>query len=226
MNGFQLAQSRLSRGLEQQEAAEILGVSQSYLSLLESGKRKLNRKLAEKVVKVFHLSPENLPTAENWDDLPEVSNTELAESLAALGYPKFSHLKKGRLNNPGQVLFSALRNENLESRIAESLPWVVFTYPKLDWGRLTGYAKMFDLQNCLGFVVTLARQLAKKVNDKVKEKSLSVVEKKLENSRLFRETVFSEMKKAEKKFLKTNRPKEAKYWRVLSDLTVSHLDYV
>ena len=85
---------------------------------------------------------------------------------------------------------------------------------------------MFDLQNCLGFVVTLARQLAKKVNDKVKEKSLSVVEKKLENSRLFRETVFSEMTKAEKKFLKTNRPKEAKYWRVLSDLTVSHLDYV
>jgi transcriptional regulator with XRE-family HTH domain len=226
MNGFQLAQSRLSRGLEQQEAAEILGVSQSYLSLLESGKRKLNQKLAEKVVKVFHLSPENLPIAENWEDLPEVSNAELAESLAALGYPKFSHLKKRKLNNPAQVLFLALRNENLESRIAEGLPWIVFTYPALDWGKLTGYAKMFDLQNRLGFVVTLARQLAKKANNKVKEKSLASVEKSLENSRLFREDVFSKMTEVEKNYLKANRPKEAKFWRVLSDLSVNHLDYV
>ena len=49
MNGQQLVESRLNKGLEQKEAADLLGVSQPYLSLLESGKRKLTRKLAEKV---------------------------------------------------------------------------------------------------------------------------------------------------------------------------------
>ncbi|MEK7724311.1 MAG: helix-turn-helix transcriptional regulator [Acidobacteriota bacterium] len=226
MNGFQLAQSRLSKGLEQQEAAEILGVSQSYLSLLESGKRKLNQKLAEKVVKVFNLPPEKLPLMENWEDLPKADNNELAESLATLGYPKFSHLKKGKLQNPAEVLFSAFQNENLDSRIVEGLPWLVFTFPELDWDKLTKYAKMFDFQNRLGFVVNLTRQLAEKVGDKTKQKSLLAVEKKLEKSRLLREDSLSKVTETEKAYLKTNRPKEAKFWRVLSDLSVSYLDYV
>lgn len=226
MNGFQLAQNRLSQGLEQQEAAERLGVSQSYLSLLESGKRKLNQKLAEKVVKVFRLSPENLPIAESLEDLPKLSNSELAESLATLGYPKFSHLKKGKLQNPAQVLFSALQNENLESRIVEALPWLIFNFPKLDWEKLINYAKLFDFQNRLGFVVNLARQLAEKVSDKQKSAYLLTIEQSLEKSRLIREDTFSKITETEKLFLKTNRSKEAKFWRVLSDLSVSHLDYV
>jgi transcriptional regulator with XRE-family HTH domain len=226
MNGFQLAQSRLSKGLEQQEAAEMLGVSQGYLSLLENGKRKLNQKLAEKAVKVFRLSPEQLPVTENWEDLPKANNHELAESLATLGYPKFSHLKKGKLNNPAQILFSALQNENLDSRIVESLPWLVFTFPELNWESLTKYAKIFDFQNRLGFVVNLARQLAEKVGDKSKREVLLTVENNLEKSRLLQEVALSKITETEKAYLKTNRPKEAKYWRVLSDLSVSHLDYV
>lgn len=226
MNGFQLAQNRLSKGLEQQEAAQILGVSQSYLSLLESGKRKLNQKLAEKAVKVFRLSPEQLPIMEDWEGLPKANNDELSKLLAALGYPKFSHLKKGKLQNPAQVLFSALQNENLDSRIIESLPWLIFTFPELDWEKLTKYARIFDFQNRLGFVINLARQLAEKARDKSKQNLLLTVEKNLEKSRLFQEDVLSKITKTEKAYLKTNRPKEAKYWRVLSDLSVSHLNYV
>lgn len=226
MNGFQLAQSRLNKGLEQQEAAEILGVSQSYLSLLESGKRKLNQKLAEKAVKVFRLSPENLPMTENWGNLLESSNTDLAESLAALGYPKFSHLKKEKLNNPAQVLFIALKNKDIESRIVEGLPWLIFNFPELDWDKLIQSAKMFDLQNRLGFLVNLARQLAKKNHDTDKEKFFLSVEKTLERSRLLQEDSLSKITETEKAYLKKSRPKEAKYWRVLSDLSVSHLDYV
>lgn len=94
MNGQQLIQSRLRKGLEQQEAAERLRVSQPYLSLLESGKRKITPKLEEKVVKVFKLPPQELPFESDWEDLPEKSNDELAEMLATLGYPKFSHLRK------------------------------------------------------------------------------------------------------------------------------------
>lgn len=225
MNGFQLAQGRLSKGLEQQEAAQILGVSQSYLSLLESGKRKMKQELAEKAIKVFSLPPEILPLAEDWEDLSMLSNAELAESLATLGYPKLSHLKKGKLQNPAQVLFSALINENLESRIVEALPWLVFTFPELDWHNLTKYAKLFDLQNRLGFVVSLAGQLAKKVGSKYKQTVLLAVEENLEKSILLREDTFSKITETEKKFLKTNRSKEARFWRVLSDLSVKHLDY-
>jgi putative transcriptional regulator len=226
MNSFQLTQSRLSKGLEQQEAAEILGVSQSYLSLLENGKRKLNQKLAEKAVKVFQLSPENLPDTENWEDLPKINNSELAEIISAFGYPKFSHLKKAKLQNPAQVLFYAFQNENLDSRIVESLPWLVFTFPKLDWVKLTKYAKLFDFQNRLGFVVSLAHLLAEKVGDKSKSGHLLAVKQNLEKSRLFKEDVLSKITESERKYLKTSRSKEAKYWRVLSDLSVTHLDYV
>jgi len=228
MNGQQLAQSRLSKGLEQQEAARRLGVSQPYLSLLESGKRKLTRKLAEKVVKVFELPPEKLPFEKNWEDLPEMSNDELAQSLAMLGYQKFTHLRKGIKQNPAVVLFSALKKENLDSRIAEGLPWLVFAFPEMDWESLVKYSKQFDLQNRLGFVVSLARHLAEKVQDEQKQKRMSEVENSLEKSILFNEDMLGNksLTESEKAYLKTNRSKEAKHWRVLSDLSIKHLNYV
>ena len=105
---------------------------------------------------------------------------------------------------------------------------IFFTFPEMDWGKLTKFAKMFDLQNRLGFVVSLACQLAVKVNDKQKFRYLSEVEKSLEKSRLFNEDVLGNesLTEAEKNYLKENRPREAKHWRVLSDLSVNHLDYV
>jgi transcriptional regulator with XRE-family HTH domain len=226
MNGFQLTQIRLLKGLEQQEAAEMLGISQSYLSLLENNQRKLSLKLAEKVVKVFKLSPEYLPFSENWEDLRKLNNWELAESVAAVGYPRFSHLKREQPTNPAQILFCAFQNENIDSRIFESLPWVVFTFPKLDWVKLTQYAKLHDFQNRLGFVVNLARQIAEKAGDIAKSEFLSDIEHNLAKSRLIKEDAMANLTEAEKSYLKTNRSKEAKYWRILSDLSINHLDYV
>lgn len=103
----------MKNGLEQKEAAERLDVSQPYLSLLESGKRNLTNKLAEKAVKVFALPLENLPFEADWEVLGERSNDELAKMLSALSYPKFSHLQKGEIRNPVEVLFSTLKKENL-----------------------------------------------------------------------------------------------------------------
>ena len=226
MNAQQLIRSRINKGLEQQKAAELLGVSQPYLSLLESGKRKLTRKLAEKVVKVYELPPEKLPLAEDWEDLAEMNNDEIAETIASLGYPKFSHLRKAARSNPSQVLFSALRKDDLDSRIAESLPWLVYTFYELDWDRLTKFAKMFDLQNRVGFVVNLARQMAEKVGNDEKIEALLAIEMNLEKSRLFKEDVLSNesITNAERTFLKTNRSRQAKFWRVLSDLSIENLD--
>jgi transcriptional regulator with XRE-family HTH domain len=228
MKAQQLTESRLNKGLEQQKAAELLGVSQPYLSLLECGRRKLTRKLVEKVVKVYELPPEKLPLAKDWEDLAEMSNDEIAEIIASLGYPKFSHLRKTAQINPAQVLFSALRKNDLDSRIAESLPWLVYTFYELDWDRLTKYAKIFDLQNRLGFVVNLARQLAEKVEDNKKIAVLTTVETNLEKSRLLKEDVLANesITNAERTFLKTNRPPEAKFWRVLSDLSVENLEII
>ncbi len=226
MDEQQLIRSRINKGLEQQKAAELLGVSQPYLSLLESGKRKLTRKLAEKVFRVYELPPEKLPLTEGWEDLAEMSNNEIAETVASLGYPKFSHLQEGKQINPAQVLFSALRKDNLDSRIAESLPWLIYTFYELDWDKLTKFAKMFDLQNRLGFIVNLARQMAEKVEDDRKIAVLSAAETNLEKSRLFKEDVLANesITNAERTFLKTNRSRQAKFWRVLSDLSVQNFD--
>ncbi|MGI8468580.1 MAG: helix-turn-helix transcriptional regulator, partial [Pyrinomonadaceae bacterium] len=110
---------QIEKQLRAKEAAERLDVSQPYLSLLESGKRNLTNKLAEKAVKVFALPLENLPFEADWEDLAERS---------------------------AEVLFSALKKENLDSRIAEGLPWLVFTFPEMDWERLIKFAKIFNLQ--------------------------------------------------------------------------------
>ncbi len=42
----------------------------------------------------------------------------------------------------------------------EALVWVAVTYADLDWDWVVRQAKVGDLQNRLGFLVTLARQLA------------------------------------------------------------------
>lgn len=226
MNARQLIEGRIKKGLEQQKAAEMLGVSQPYLSLLESGKRKLTKKLADKVYEIFELPPEEILLPEDWENLPEPGNDELAAALAGFGYPKFSHLKSRAANiNPAQVLFSALKKTDLDSRIAESLPWLVFTFHELNWEKLIKFAKVFDLQNRLGFIVTLARQLAEKDENIQKIARLSKVETELEKSRLLKEDVLANasLTKAEKAFLKTNRSPEAEYWRVLSDLSVGNL---
>ena len=228
MNGSQLLQARQSRNWEQLETAEKLGVSQSYLSLLETGKRKITKKLSHHAVKIFGLSVTSLPIEIDLDDLISVKNEELARDLGMLGYPKLAYLKSNRKKNPLEVLFLALKTGNLESRLVEALPWLVFTYPGIDWEKLYKLVKINDLQNRLGFVVCLARKLAVAVKDAQKAEFLQEKELELSNSRLLREDSFSRdwLTETEKKWLDKNRSKEAKFWRVLSDLEVKHLDYV
>ena len=56
-----LKAERRRRGWGQVEAAERLGVSQPYLAMLESGKRRLTPALARKVVAAYGLPPTELP---------------------------------------------------------------------------------------------------------------------------------------------------------------------
>jgi transcriptional regulator with XRE-family HTH domain len=227
MRGRDLRLGREQKGWTQQEAASMLCVSQPYLSLMEKGLRPVPEKLAHKAASAFGLSAATLPVETSWENVqPKDANT-LAIDLASLGYPGFAYLKSKRKKNPGEVLLSALSTKCLESRVAEALPWLVLTYPDLDWKSLVSAAKLRDLQNKLGLVTCLARELAEKRGETNKASLLRDQERLLERSRLFFEdTLCNEsLTQAERRWLETNRPDEAKHWRVLTDLSTEHLSH-
>ncbi len=227
MTGSELKLGREHKRWTQKEAASKLNVSQPYLSLLEKGMRRVPKSLARKATFAFGLSAASLPVETNWESVqPRDSNT-LASDLAALGYPGFAYLKSKRKKNPGEVLLSALSSKCLESRVAEALPWLLLQYPDLDWDSLVSAAKLKDLQNRLGLITCVARRVAEKRGESSKVDFLRKQERVLEPSRLFLEDTLcnDSLTQAERRWLETNRPDEAKHWRVLTDLSPDHLSY-
>lgn len=227
MRGADLKEGRTRKGWTQQEAARRLGLSQPYLSLLENGSRPVPEKLAHKASALFGLSPARLPMKTSWHSVKAESNDVLASDLAALRYPGFGHLKSKRKRNPAEVLLSALSAKNLDARLVEALPWVLLKYPDLDWAWLIGSAKVNDLQNKLGFVTNLARRLAEKLGKDDAAALLRDKETALEPSRLLREETLCHESSGntERRWLKSNRSKEAKHWRLLTDLSPEHVTH-
>jgi hypothetical protein len=144
-----------------------------------------------------------------------------------LGYPGFSHLKARRKKNPAEVLLSALSAQDLNSRLTEALPWVMLKYSDLDWNSLIREVKVRDLQNRLGFVTSVARAVAERQGDQVKAELLRSKEAALARSRLLMEDTLcrDSLTKTERQWLNTARSKDAKYWRLLTDLRPEHLSY-
>src|ERR1017187_7104307 len=106
---------RNTRGLTQVEAAEMLGVSQTYLSLLEPGSRPLTKDLRSRLQALGNSRE------------PQASQTERSfrPQLSALGYPGFRHVGASRRRaTPGSLLLQALRQPDLDARVCEALPWV------------------------------------------------------------------------------------------------------
>ncbi len=81
---------------------------------------------------------------------------DFSAELGALGYAEFSYLRARRPRNPAEVLLEALSQANLDSRVAEGLPWLALTYVDMDWDWLVRNAKLRDRQNRLGFALALA----------------------------------------------------------------------
>lgn len=216
MTGKDLKLGRGQKGWTQEEAASKLSVSQPYLSLMEKGLRPVPKKLARKAATALGLSAATLPVETSWESVqPQDANT-LATDLASLGYPGFAYLKSKRKKNPGEVLLSALSARCLDSRVAEALPWLLLTYPDLEWHSLVSAAKLKDLQNKLGLVICLARRVAEKRGESTKAQFLRKQEEALDRSRLFFEDAFcnDSLTQAERRWLVRNRTNEAKYWRV------------
>ena len=229
MVGEQLLRARQNRKWEQAEAAAKLGISQPYLSLLETGKRAITKPLARRAIKLYKLPPVALPMEVLPEDLSVPQEGNLASEITALGYPKLAHVKgKSAKRNPAEVLLTALSAEDLDSRLVEALPWLAARYADIDWKETIKLAKINDLQNRLGFVVNVARRLTERINNTKKANVLRQAEETLSFSRLYREDTLcrASMTEAERKWLTTNRSAEAKFWRLLTDLAPEHLDYV
>jgi hypothetical protein len=164
-----------------------------------------------------------------FQEKPDPANSDrIARQLAGLGYPGFAHLRHAKAN-PAAVLLEALVQEDLEVRLAEALPWVVVTYPDMDWPWLIREAKLRDAQNRLGFVVAMARDLAA-IRTRLRSalERISSVERKIERARLAREDTWgrASMPPAEREWLATTRSALARHWNLLSGLTVDQLSHV
>jgi hypothetical protein len=129
--------------------------------------------------------------------------------------------------NPAALLGKALEMSDLETRLVEALPWVAWRHPDLDWTWLIARAKAGDLQNRLGFVVSLAREVATRRRDDAAAAMLASVEERLDRSRLVREDTLcrASMTQAERRWLARQRPALAAHWNLLTDLRTDHLSY-
>jgi hypothetical protein len=182
--------------------------------------------LLQKATAVYGLSPETVPLPVTFTPRP-APHEELFESLAKLGYPGFAYFRsQAPPKNPREVLLTALSQERLDAGVAEALPWVVLRYGQDDpW--LVENARRFNLQNRLGFVVSLARRIANRQSLKSRSKALLRLEKQLEESRLVKEDAFYRPPRteSEKKWLRQNRSKDAVHWKLLTDMKPAHLQY-
>jgi transcriptional regulator with XRE-family HTH domain len=222
MNHERLRTAREALGWTQATLAARLGVSQGYVALLERGQRQPSDALCRRLARVLDLPATTLPPVARRST---ADADTLAAELADLGYPGFSHLRRGRpRRNPAAVLLDALATEKMDSRTAEALPWLLLAFPDLDWDWLVPRAKQRDLQNRLGYVVSLARGVADLQGLEV-GRALEEREAFLDGSRLVREDVFgrSSLTEAERRWLRSNRPPEAAHWNMLSDLRPEHL---
>lgn len=224
-------QVRKKIGWSQQRAAAELGLSQSYVSMLENGARLLPPEVARRMVHAYKLSPVSLPLPrESWD--PKAADPDqLAADLAGLGYPGFAYRRKRRSQkNPSEVLLTALASAELEARLFEALPWLVLQYWNMDREWLVHQAKLHDLQNRLGFVVTLAKSVAQKAVPANAERgtALESLESALKHSLLAREEPLGKptLSEAEQKWLRKYRSKEAREWNLLTNWRSEALRYV
>ncbi|HEY4900525.1 MAG TPA: hypothetical protein VIH91_06875 [Terriglobales bacterium] len=191
----------------------------------------MSPELARRMVHVYKLSPVSFPpSAARWD--PKTADPEqLAADLAGLGYPGFAYLRKRRSKrNPGELLLTALAQDHLESRLFEALPWLVLKHWEMDTGWLVKEAKLHDLQNRLGFVVSLARNARSKASPPKPQRDVALeqLESTLKRSLLAKEEALGEVKlsDAEHKWLKEHRPKEARDWNLLTNWRPETLRYV
>jgi hypothetical protein len=167
--------------------------------------------------------------------LPKSTTDEAAaepwveHALTRLGYPGFAYRgKPGPKRNPTEVLLRALARDDLDPRLVEALPWLLLRFDGFDLETVIVPAKLRDLQNRLGFTVTLAREIAEQdPRWRHRAGELRRLEESLEPSRLAREDTYGGAAGSERMrdWLRNHRSKVAEHWNLLTDLKKEHLPY-
>ncbi|MGH2610952.1 MAG: helix-turn-helix transcriptional regulator [Tepidiformaceae bacterium] len=215
--------------MDQMDLAKRLGVTQAHVSLMEAGRRRVPPRLAPRLARLLDLPPTMLPVPAAPISQGRVTNDSLEAQLARLGYPGYAYRKRpGPMRHPMEVLLAALAFDDLEPRLVEALPWLLLRRDGFDVGKLVAEAKARDLQNRLGFVVALARQVAERVKEfETRLPELRRMESSLEPSRLAREEPFGQGRPHARlrEWLGRERSDAAPHWNLLTDLKVEHLPY-
>jgi len=230
MDGTTLREARLSRKWTQEQASRALGVTQAYWSMMEKGRRVVPESLVLKALSALRLPATALPLpSERELDRVRTKRHDFSAELGALGYPGFAYLGKKAKVNPALLLFDALNEPDLDSRVAEGLPWLALTYADMDWNWLVRNAKMHDRQNRLGFAVSLAAEVGESdsVSNRDRVPMLRACLRSLEAARLAGEDTFchDSMTNAERTWLREHRSPVAAHWNLVTDLRKEHLAY-
>ena len=226
---FDLRQFRRAKGWSQVEAARRLRLSQPYLSLLESGARAMTPALSRRLLRALDLPPSFLPLPPSLDGWDAATDDALAKRLVTLGYVPLAYLRTSvQPENPAAVLLWALGAENLEPRLVEALPWLLLHFDDLDTNWLVRAAKVRDLQNRLGFVVSLAKEVATRDEHFTgRLDALAALEATLDRSRLVREDTLCDaaMSANMRDAVRQSRSNAATHWSLLTDWKAEHLHY-
>ena len=223
MTSQELRESRKQLRWTQQQAAKKLRVSQTYFSLMENGLRPVSPGVVTRLSAHTEVTATALPLAKETPFDPQL----FAASLGALGYPGFSYLcDSGRRENPAALLLAGLRQTQLEPRLTEALPWLLLHYPTLNWRWLVDHAKSHNVQNRLGFLVSLARELAESEEASELASTLTRWEDELEDARLAKvDSLARRLTAAERHYFQRHRSPAAMHWNLLTGLTASTLHY-
>jgi transcriptional regulator with XRE-family HTH domain len=218
MSGRQLKAAREALGMTQQQAAHRWRISQPYLSLVENNKRRLPSRLARLLARLEPSTATALPL-----DVP--MDADLPRLLGSLGYPGFAYLADPHeVTNPASLLLAALRHANVPARVTEALPWLLTRFVDLDWDWLVHEAKQWNVQNRLGYLVSLAADLARRRDDSAAVSRLERVEQQLEDARLAKEDSLGRaLTESERRYLREHRPATAAHWNLLTSLRADDL---
>jgi transcriptional regulator with XRE-family HTH domain len=220
MSGQQLRAAREALGMTQQQAARRWRVSQPYLSLVENDRRRMPVRLARLLARQERAVATALPF-----EVP--TDADLPRLLGTLGYPGFAYLADlDDVTNPAGVVVAALRHANVPARVTEALPWLLTRFAHLDWDWLVNEAKRWNVQNRLGYLVSLAMEVAKRRSDSAAVPRLERVEQQLEDARLAKEDSLGRtLTEAERRYLREHRPPAAAHWNLLTSLRADDLRY-
>jgi transcriptional regulator with XRE-family HTH domain len=203
----QLRRWRDRNKLTQVEAASLLGISQPYLSLIESGARPLTAAIRGRIGNAAKHE------VASRDTVQEAADQRFRRQLSALEYPGFAHIARARSKPRAEhLLLAVLTGPDVDARIVEALPWLVRQHAgqmNLPW--LVRRARMENRQNRLGFVLALSR---------VKSSSISTALSELDRARLLEEATlcWDSMAPATRAWMRTHRSPLAQYWNVLTRL--------